>query len=81
MYDDGGALTTGDAMSWYIVLWSCGWPGSCTSPAPQSDTEPERKVMRSDLLCAMPWSVRMRYVRSRSYLQKVKVVSKDICLF
>ena len=48
-----------NVMSWYMVLWSDGWEGSCTRPAPQTLTEPERKVMRRDLLCEMPWRVRI----------------------
>lgn len=67
MYDGGGVLTTEEAMSWYIVLWSDGLEGSWTRPAPQTLTAPERKVMRIDFWCAMPCSVRMRYVRSRSW--------------
>ena len=59
-------FTDGDAMSWYIVLWSDGWLGSWTRPAPQTFTAPETKVMRMDFWWAMPCRVRMRYVRSRS---------------
>lgn len=66
-YEGGGVLTTDEAMSWYIVLWSEGFEGSWTSPAPQTLTAPERKVIRIDFWCAMPWRVRMRYVRSRSW--------------
>ena len=65
-YDGGGVLTTEEEMSWYIVLWSEGWDGSWTSPAPQALTAPERKVIRMLRLWAMPWRVRIRYVRSRS---------------
>lgn len=49
----------GAVISWYMVLWSEGWEGSCTRPAPQALTLPERKVMRRDLLCAMPCRVRI----------------------
>lgn len=66
MYDGGGLLTTADEMSWYIVLWSEGFLGSCTRPAPQTLTAPERNVIRRDFWWAIPWRVRMRYVRSRS---------------
>lgn len=48
MYEGGGVLTTGEAMSWYIVLWSEGFEGSWTRPAPQTLTAPERKVIRRD---------------------------------
>src|SRR5215469_6633545 len=64
IYDDGDVFTTGDAMSWYMVLWSEGWLGSCTRPAPQALTAPDRKVMRTDFCFAMPCRVRIRYVRS-----------------
>lgn len=47
-------------MSWYMVLWSEGWVGSWTRPAPQTLTAPERKVMRRDLDWAMLWRVRIR---------------------
>lgn len=69
-FDDiggGWVLTTGEEMSWYIVLWSDGWEGSWTRPAPQTLTAPERKVIRRDFWWAMPCRVRMRYVRSRSW--------------
>ena len=60
MYEGGGALTTEDEMSWYIVLWSEGFEGSWTRPAPQQSTAPERKVIRMDFWWEMPWRVRMR---------------------
>lgn len=60
MYEGGGPLTTEEEMSWYMVLWSEGWVGSWTRPAPQTLTAPERKVMRRDLDWAMLWRVRIR---------------------
>lgn len=59
-------LTTEAEMIWYMVLWSEVFAGSCTNPAPQQSTAPERKVMRMVFRWAIPWRVRMRYVRSRS---------------
>lgn len=59
-YDGGGVLTTLEEMSWYMVLWSDGCEGSCTRPAPQVLTAPERKVKRMERCFEMPWRVRMR---------------------
>lgn len=54
MYEGGGLLTTAEEIIWYMVLWSFGWAGSCTRPAPQTFTAPERKVIRRDFWWAMP---------------------------
>ena len=40
--------------------------GSWRRPAAQQFVPPERKVMRIDFCLEIVWSVRMRYVRSRS---------------
>jgi hypothetical protein len=41
-------------------LWEEGWEGSWRRPAPQVETEPERKVMRMERCWEMVWRVRMR---------------------
>lgn len=38
MYEGVGTLTMGEAMIWYIVLWSEGCEGSWRRPAPQQET-------------------------------------------
>ena len=53
-------LTTGEEISWYIVLWSDGLEGSWTRPAPETSMAPERKVMRRDFWWEMVCRVRIR---------------------
>ena len=59
-YWDGGALTTLEVISWYIVLWEEGEEGSCKRPMPQQFVAPERKEMRRDFVWEICWRVRIR---------------------
>lgn len=57
---EGGAATTEEEISWYIVLWSVGWEGSWRRPAPAVLVAPERKVKRMERLWEMDCRVRIR---------------------